>query len=1001
MHYMNKISKIIVAAVVLAFSAGAAQARVDSLVVNNRFFDNTFIMTGAGLQGSFSPGMGLGFNSKGSFVMDVSAGKWFTPSLGFRLGFQGLNFNDIEEGSLILPGAIAEPVGEGNKYNVRTEYSYLHADLLWNMTNAIGGYKRDRRISVIPYLHIGYNWLYNTFKSPVYHLKSDYSGGAGVIASLRIYDCLSVFGDIRFRTSVRNTLDSYYGKKLMELSMFGLVGLSYDFSRSDWDRSGGNKYRGYVLNEFMDNTFVGFSLGRTRHYVLNEDIKSNAKVEFLFGFNAGKWFTPDVGARIGYDRSKMSHYAFSELDIYHNLSVTPATLGDTECNLYSFYLNNIHGDLLWNVFNTFAPYRRDRLFQLVPYASFALGLSESIPNKKIFRNDFLVGLGLSANLCITPQFSLNVDYRGYHMAGREYGHTLRNHSIITDLSLGATYNIRNKPWGSVDPSRVVVRKKPEDPKTGPMIKESFFDNTFFSLSAGANCTFNQGIYAAPAMELTFGKWFSPAFGLRAGLAGMNRADSENEIGIFYPHADVLVNVLHWQNLYSPEQNFNFALSPYVGLGYFCGYTSDTESPRNIFSEGAFNGGVLATYRIGKRGFGSIDLRYTKSRNEYVASGMLGLGYYIGEPEWVKGHSHLEIDPRERGENLERVKGFITNTKLFDNTFISYSAGVNSFDFDGGAMALDLSAGKWWTPSIGIRAGYQGRKVARNSGTLYTKLNTNIFHFDLMWNPVATCVGYNPKRIFDPAVYFQTGIMNFRTPIGARLGYQMFLGGGLMGSFHVSDRLDLFMDLKGIAVKDPYTRSMDQSNTLFASALAGVSYDFGANAWAPAQGDAPVPDRSDDRARYLAISTNILGYADLLTLNLEFQYAVDRHWTLAMQGKSNNLILKNNGSDQIMDRKSVASLGTKYWPWYVYCGLWAEGFLQVEGYSRAHLSKNMAYEHGDAYGGGVALGYSIMLNRWFNIDIGAGVWAGYDKPKVGDGKAFVGLSDISVSAMFVF
>ena len=62
---------------------------------------------------------------------------------------------------------------------------------------------------------------------------------------------------------------------------------------------------------------------------------------------------------------------------------------------------------------------------------------------------------------------------------------------------------------------------------------------------------------------------------------------------------------------------------------------------------------------------------------------------------------------------------------------------------------------------------------------------------------------------------------------------------------------------------------------------------------------------------------------------------------------------------------------------------------------------MSYENGDAYGGGLATGYSILVNRWFNIDLGAGVWAGYDKPKVGGGKAFVGLSDISVSAMFVF
>lgn len=690
------------------------------------------------------------------------------------------------------------------------------------------------------------------------------------------------------------------------------------------------------------------------------------------------------------------------LDIYKNLSVSPATFGDASCNLYSFYMNNFHGDLLWNIFNTFAPYKRDRFFQLVPYASFAFGLSESETRKKTFRRDFMAGLGVSANLHVTAQLSLNVDYRGYHMAGRKYGHVLQNHSIITDLSFGAAYQIRNKPWKVADQALVVSRRTPKFiDKEGPLISDHFLYNSFFSLSEGVNCTFDQGMYAAPAMELLFGKWVSPMFGFKLGVGGLNIAERENEVGFVNPHVDVMINVINWKSLYSSVERKAVDIAPYVGLGYLGCYTRDSSAPERISSEASFDAGLLTMCRIGRRGTGSADLRYTKSGSRYFVTGSFGLGYYIGGADWNPHRTLSVLDGKTREENVTRVKGYIANVKLFDNTFVSYMAGANTFDFDGAGMAMDLSAGKWFTPAIGFRFGYQGRNSGRSGGDVYKKVNTNLYHIDLMWNPLSTFVGFKPGRVFEPALYAQVGLFNFRNPIGDSLGNDVGVGDGFLGRFKVSDRLDLTMDLKGLYVKDRFTCSSEKK-TLFASAMAGVSYDFGYNTWDAGRGES-LQDRdySDDRARYLAVSTNILGYADLLTLNLEFQYALNRHWSLTMQGKSNNFIFNKNSDNQFMDRKSTASLGAKYWPWYVYCGFWAQGFLRMEGYSRSHLTKNMSYENGDAYGGGLAMGYSILVNRWFNIDLGAGVWAGYDKPKVGGGKAFVGLSDISVSAMFVF
>lgn len=116
--------------------------------MTNRFFDNWFIMVGGGVNyyigGNFNEG---DFGDRLAPALDVSLGKWITPSVGVRLQYAGLSaktFTNIG----------STQSGEG-PFKKEFDVMNLHADFLWNISNAIGGYKETRTWDVIPFVGAG------------------------------------------------------------------------------------------------------------------------------------------------------------------------------------------------------------------------------------------------------------------------------------------------------------------------------------------------------------------------------------------------------------------------------------------------------------------------------------------------------------------------------------------------------------------------------------------------------------------------------------------------------------------------------------------------------------------------------------------------------------------------------------------------------------------------------------------------------------------------------
>lgn len=132
------------------------------------------------------------------------------------------------------------------------------------------------------------------------------------------------------------------------------------------------------------------------------------------------------------------------------------------------------------------------------------------------------------------------------------------------------------------------------------------------------------------------------------------------------------------------------------------------------------------------------------------------------------------------------------------------------------------------------------------------------------------------------------------------------------------------------------------------------------------------------AQELALSTNMIDYLNFGTINLGASYGFARHWSMNAGVKYNpfSFNLPWNG-ERVQNRQQSLALGTRYWPWHIFSGWWMEGRVQYQEYNVGGIVSQETSE-GDRFGGGLAGGYTYMLNPHLNIDFGAGIWAGYDK-----------------------
>ena len=166
--------------------------------LTNGLWDNWFIGAGAGMNFSYDNQVW-----QNGVAVDVNVGKWITPCVGARVGFNGLKGN----------------VGGGN-------FAYIHGDAMWNISNAIGGYKESRFWDFVPYAHAGL-LIDKPIEGKIGPGK-EIAAGAGLLNVIRLAKRVDLTLDVR-GTIFRNQGPAGY--------ITTALGLSVNLGRTDWTRA--------------------------------------------------------------------------------------------------------------------------------------------------------------------------------------------------------------------------------------------------------------------------------------------------------------------------------------------------------------------------------------------------------------------------------------------------------------------------------------------------------------------------------------------------------------------------------------------------------------------------------------------------------------------------------------------------------------------------------------------------------------------------------------------
>lgn len=148
--------------------------------LTNRFFDNIFIGAGGGLNMYFGKYDKDGdIENRFAPALDVNIGKWITPSVGLRVQYTGLK----AKGYSRTQGCYTSgPLDENdNVYPKKFNVFSIHGDVLWNISNGIGGFKETRFWDFIPFL--GFGWAKSERGSRSFE---NFAMSAGLLNKLRL-----------------------------------------------------------------------------------------------------------------------------------------------------------------------------------------------------------------------------------------------------------------------------------------------------------------------------------------------------------------------------------------------------------------------------------------------------------------------------------------------------------------------------------------------------------------------------------------------------------------------------------------------------------------------------------------------------------------------------------------------------------------------------------------------------------------------------------------------
>lgn len=155
-------------------------------------------------------------------LLQIGVGKWFTPAIGGRIGFQGLSFKNAEFQTM--------------------KYQFVHADFLYNITSGIRQNESGIPLwDVIPFVGVGMihnsDWINSCTCQGGSSGSHPFAFTYGVEARYRISDRVHIIGEVSGMLTAKNFdgIGNYtkFGDNMISIS----AGLSFTIGKTGWKRA--------------------------------------------------------------------------------------------------------------------------------------------------------------------------------------------------------------------------------------------------------------------------------------------------------------------------------------------------------------------------------------------------------------------------------------------------------------------------------------------------------------------------------------------------------------------------------------------------------------------------------------------------------------------------------------------------------------------------------------------------------------------------------------------
>lgn len=261
-------------------------------------------------------------------AMDIYFGKWFTPSLGFRIAYSGgegygatnvdtefVNTNNVA----ILPDYLSknylsehpEYKGDGTDYKGLYWQKFhmwnIHADFMLNLMNLCGGYK-ERVYNLIPYFGIGYARSYAHKDHENQFCNNRVNGMVGLLNSFRLCDALDLNIDFR-GVLVPQDFEGELGVRPgggetyeSEGYLTATLGLAYKFKPRGWNQGKNKTIYETKTVTVVDEDALNEALARNVELQKAlEDAKAQATTEVVESL-----LSPELYVRFALNKSELS-----------------------------------------------------------------------------------------------------------------------------------------------------------------------------------------------------------------------------------------------------------------------------------------------------------------------------------------------------------------------------------------------------------------------------------------------------------------------------------------------------------------------------------------------------------------------------------------------------------------------------------------------------------------------------------------------------------------------